>query len=200
MPAMIPIIWTTYQSFSTKDCAMPIICAISSKSSLFGRRLITDIGSAISDFAIHASLDSDHAARRNLRCFACIVVSLQGGRRDFNAKTFQRGPGQCWQWSDRNDLAGNRGLFGFGIKTISNLDDLPGADEISKNSPNLIVSSQVRKILPQENDVLLPGNPCRNLIAESFVFIHNETNYLAGKNTTCMICKNTTLIALSQII
>src|SRR6266508_5326947 len=182
MPAMIPIIWTTYQSFSTKDCAMPIICAISSKSSLFGRLFITDIGSAISDFPIHASLDSDHATRRNLRCFARIVVSFQRRRRDFNAQSFQRGPCQCRQWSYRNDLAGNGGFFGLGIKTIPNLDDLPSADEISNNSPKLIVSSQVRKILTQENDIFLPDNPSRNFIAESFVFIHNETNHLTGKN------------------
>ncbi len=42
---------------------MPIIWAISSKSSLFGRRFITDIGSAISNFPIHTNdLASDDAA------------------------------------------------------------------------------------------------------------------------------------------
>ncbi len=90
---------------------MPIIWAISSKSSLFGRRFITDIGSAISNFPIHTPLDSDHTTCRNLRCFACAVVSFQGGRRDFNAQTFQRGFGQCWQWSHRNDLASDDAAF-----------------------------------------------------------------------------------------
>src|SRR5882672_8112857 len=184
MPAIIPIIWTTYQSFSTKDCAMPIIWAISSKSSFFGRRFITDIGSAISNFPIYTPLDGNHSTGRNLSCFACIVVSFQGRRRDFNAEPFQRGPGQCRQWSHRNDLASNGGFFGLGIKTIADLDDLPVTDEISKNSPNLIISSQIRKILSQENDVFLPGNSCRNLIAESFVFIHRESNRLLCENTT----------------
>src|SRR5215510_6372636 len=181
MLAMIPTIWTAYQSFSTNDCAMPIIWAISSKSSLFGRRFITDIGSAKSNFPIYTPLDGNHSTGRNLRCFACVVVSFQGRRRDFNAQTFQRGPGQCRQWSHRNDLASNGGFFGFSIKTIPDLDDLPLADEISKNSPDLIVSSQVCKILSQENDVFLPGNPCRNLIAEGFVIIHSETNHLLNK-------------------
>ena len=125
---------------------MPIIWAISSKSYLFARRFITDIGSAISNFPIHTPLDSDHTTCRNLRCSACVVVSFQDGRRDFNAQAFQRGLGQCWQWSHRNDLASNGGSFGFGIKTIPDLDDLSIAEEISKNSPNLIVSSQICKI------------------------------------------------------
>ena len=179
---------------------MPVTWAMSSKSSLFARRFITDIGSAISNFPIHTPLDSDHTTCRNLRCFTCIVVFFQGRRRDFNAQTFQRGLGQCGQRGHGNDLASNGGFFGFGIKTIPDLNYLPFADEISKNSPDLIVSSQVRKILSQENDVFLPGNPCRNLITESFVFIHSETNYLSYKNTTFLTSKNTTFIILSQTV
>src|SRR5215475_8678802 len=179
---------------------IPIIRAISPEGSLFGCRFITDVGSTISDFPIHTPLDSDQAACRNLRCSTCIVVFFQGRRRDFNAQTFQRGLGQCRQWDHRNDLASDGGFFGLGIKTIPDLDDLPIADEISKNSPNLIVSTQVRKILSQENNVFLPGNSCRYLVIEGFVFIHNETNYLTRKNTTCRICKNTTLLVMSQII
>ncbi len=72
---------------------MPIIWAISSKSSLFGRRFITDIGSAISNFPIHTPLDSDHTTCRNLRCFACAVVSNDLASDDaafFTGRTRQR--------------------------------------------------------------------------------------------------------------